>query len=284
MTDAIEAHRPALPATEPSSPPLTRSVIDQSLPGAPHVLPKLLALSDADEDAGELVRLIESDPALTARILRTANSPFFGQARSVTTVQRALVVLGSSMVRNLALGLTVWDAASGAMPIESFVRLWQHSLTVALAARDLAARTALCNPGDAFTAGLLHDTGKLVLARALPDTYPPLVQTSTAAPSLVERERAVVGCDHAQVGGWLFDSWRVPELIVEAVAGHHERTAASPLAALVGATDLLLHHAAAGTPESDPEHQAALARADASGISTDLWREVGARSASAPGW
>lgn len=256
-------------------PPLSAILGAGSLPSAPHLLPRLLALTDADGDPGELLALIESDPALTARILRTANSPFFGQARSVTSVQRAVVVLGLAMVRNLTLGLTVWDATAGRLAGEEVSRLWEHSLSVALAAQDLAARSASCNPTDAFTAGILHDAGRLVLAQHFPDVYP-LLRETTGEPSVIELERTALDCDHASVGGWLLDTWRVPQSLVEAVLQHHDANPAPGLAALVAAANELVRDADP-YEKKGPARDAARARATAAGISDDLWLGVVAR-------
>lgn len=244
-----------------------------SLPSAPQFLPRILALTELDADVADLVALIERDPGLTARILRTANSPFFGQARSVTSVRRAMVVLGVAMVRNLALGLVVWDAAAGRIPADRVARLWDHSLSVALAAQELAARSRMCDSADAFTAGLLHDAGRLVLARRFPSVYLPLLLEVAPESRAPDVEHALLEVDHAEVGGWLFDAWRMPLPIVEAVAQHHDETTAPGLATLVAVANALVNHV---DPHAapDPGQEPALARAAAAGISLDLWREV----------
>lgn len=212
--------------------------LHENLPSAPHVVSRLISLGD-DADTSELRRVIDSDPALTARILRTANSPFFAQARSVTSVQRAIVVLGLTMVRNLTLGLTVWDAAAGQIPAAHARHLWDHSLAVAHGAQRLATVAGSCEAADAFTAGLLHDVGKLVLARHAPDAYRSLWAASGRADDLPARERALFGHDHAAIAALLFEHWRLPHVILEAVGQHHDAAPEAGLPSLVAAVNEL---------------------------------------------
>ena len=263
-------------AREPSVRPAI--ALGDTLPSAPHVVSRLVSLTDADADTRDLLATIDRDPALTARILRTANSPFFAQTRSVTSVTRAVVVLGLPMVRNLTLGLTVWDATTSHITPQQARRLWDHSLGVAHAARHFAQRTRLCSGADAFTAGLLHDVGKLVLAKQFPEAYRALLVQTAMSPVLPEVERAAVGLDHAQVGALLFERWRLPATLVEAVAHHHDASLQPGLVGVVAAANALV----GCTPE---ELEQALARAVDVGIAAELWQEYlerGALGATSP--
>lgn len=246
----------------------------ETLPSAPHVVSRLVSLTDADSDTRDLLAAIDRDPALTARILRTANSPFYAQTRSVTSVTRAVVVLGLPMIRNLTLGLTVWDATTSHLTPQQARTLWDHSLAVAHAARDLAGRTRVCASGDAFTAGLLHDVGKMILARQFPDAYRPVLAEAAMTPLLPENERAAVGHDHAEVGALLFERWRLPKVLVEAVAHHHDAQLVPGLPGLLGAVNALL-----GCSHDD--RAAAFERAAAAGVTEELWREHLERAANA---
>ena len=248
--------------------------LGDTLPSAPHVVSRLVSLTDADADTRDLLAAIDRDPALTARILRTANSPFFAQTRSVTSVTRAVVVLGLPMIRNLTLGLTVWDATTSHLTPQQARTLWEHSLAVAHAAQFLATRTRLCAGGDAFTAGLLHDVGKMILAKQFPDAYRPLLTEAAMTPLLPESERAVVGHDHAEIGALLFERWRLPKVLVDAVAHHHDPTLVPGVAGLVGAVNTLLGC-------SDDDRDAAFERAAAAGVTEELWRENLERGAAA---
>jgi putative nucleotidyltransferase with HDIG domain len=237
-----------------------------TLPSPPHVVTRLLALTDAD-DTRDLLDTIDHDPALTARILRTANSPFFAQTRSVTSVGRAVLVLGMTMVRNLTLGLTVWDATASSVAPQHGHTLWAHSVAVAHAAQHLALRTRSCAGPDAFTAGLLHDVGKLVLAKQFPDAYRPILVRTAATPVPPDLERAAVGLDHAEVGALLFDRWRLPKVLVDAVVHHHDAHLVPGLPGVVAAADTLLSCGPA-------DHDDALTRAAEAGVDAALWEEL----------
>lgn len=266
-----------LPAGARAAPPL-----GDTLPSAPHVVSRLVALTDRDADTRELLAAIERDPALTARILRTANSPFFAQTRNVTSVKRAVVVLGLPMVRNLTLGLTVWDATTSHIAARDARRLWEHSLAVATVAQHLATHTRACSAADAFTAGLLHDVGKLVLARQFPDAYRPLLVPTPVRSRLPALERAAVGHDHAEIGALLFERWRLPKLLIEAVARHHEEPLAPDEAGVVAAANLLLscarpdEHVPEQVARDDEQH--ALEQVAPVGVTAELWHEARERT------
>lgn len=280
MSAQVATRNPAPAAAPDEARDAARSAIGlgDTLPSAPHVVSRLVSLTDADADTRDLLAAIDRDPALTARILRTANSPFFAQTRNVTSVTRAVVVLGLPMIRNLTLGLTVWDATTSHISPQQARTLWEHSLAVAHAAQHFAARTRICSAPDAFTAGLLHDVGKLVLAKQFPDAYRPLLVQSAMTPLLPEAERAAVGHDHTEIGALLFERWRLPKVLVDAVARHHEPTLAPGLAGLVAAANTLL-----GCGRDEREQ--ALGRAAAAGVTEELWldyRERGAAVAVTP--
>jgi putative nucleotidyltransferase with HDIG domain len=238
------------------------------------VVTRLLSLTDADDDTRDLLATIDHDPALTARILRTANSPYFAQTRSVTSVARAVVVLGLPMVRNLTLGLTVWDATASSVAPQEGRQLWAHSVAVAYAAQHLAVRTRSCAGPDAFTAGLLHDVGKLVLARHFPDSYRPILLRTAMTPVPPDLERAAVGHDHAEVGALLFDHWRLPKVLVDAVVHHHDAHLVPGLPGLVAAADTLLSC-------GPDDREGALVRAAEAGVEAALCEELRERLASA---
>lgn len=255
------------PSATPSCDALARVALalDQELPSAPDVVARLVPLTEEDADTEELIDLIDCDPALTARILRTANSSFFGQARTVTSVRRAVVVLGLSTVRNLSLGFAVWNATVDRVAREHARRLWDHSLAIALAAQHLAARSSLCDGSEAFTVGLLHDVGTLVLARHFGADYQPLLRVAGTRPGRPEREREAIGTDHAAAGALLLERWRLPTVLVEAVADHHASEPTSPLGALIGVVEHSFHELPADAPQVAP-------RLAAAGVDDDAWQ------------
>src|SRR5207253_2312912 len=155
----------------------------KNLPTIPAVLARVLGLVDReDSSTRDLVDLIEHDQALTGKMLRLANSAFFGQSRRVATIPRAVMLLGFSTVRNLALGVKVWDTIAHGIPPAHLEELWTHAVMVAVASKVLGAKLCAGDPDEAFTAGLLHDVGRLVLAARFKDAY------WTAAAGALERE------------------------------------------------------------------------------------------------
>jgi putative nucleotidyltransferase with HDIG domain len=249
-----------------------------TVPSAPAVLLEILALLE-DED-GELHRLsaaIERDVGLTARILRTANSSFFGQSRTVSSIERAMVVLGAAMVRSIAVSVAVFEAMSDRLPAAEIDLVWRHSLAAGMAARVLAVRTGLADRDEAFTAGLLHDSGRMLLGRRFPEFYRALPANDPAPIDVAER--AALGVDHATAGGWLFDAWQLPPELVTAVAQHHASAPATGLPLLVATANAIVRNPDPSSLLADPAAarcSAARAGMAACGLTPETWSELAA--------
>jgi len=193
----------------------------KQIPTIPAVLVKILEVVGGERTGvKDLVAVVERDKALTGRILRLANSAFFGFSRNVATLSRAVMLLGFSTVKNLALGVKVWETLTGGTAHGEMEKLWVHSSLVAAASRALARRLKLPDPEEAFTAGLLHDMGKVILFTRFPSEYREILGKWTGDEGVVA-ERGALGVDHSQVGGWLAESWSLPALIVDAASSHH---------------------------------------------------------------
>jgi putative nucleotidyltransferase with HDIG domain len=183
-------------------------------------------VNDPDSSASDIGREISSDPALTARLLRIANSPAFGQHGKIATISRAITVLGMRQVRDLTVGLMVvrsFDGISNELiTMESF---WRHSVLCAAAAGHIAERRARASDDSPFVAGLLHDVGQLVLFSRVPDLARLALMTSIDSADdldLYVCERNVMGFDHTEVGVALAQSWRLPLVLQECIEFHHE--------------------------------------------------------------
>ena len=203
----------------------------KSLPPAPRILPELLALlRKEDVDADRVVNLIAFDPAITAAVLRLCNSAVFAGAEPATDLQTAVTRLGFRQVYQLVAavsGSRMLGAAQKGYGINGG-ELWQHSVTAAVAAQLIAQGNGE-DESLAFTAALLHDLGKIILAGALEHIYEELVQNSQSQQAaLIETEKRLLGVQHAEIGGRLLSRWKFPENIVSAVTFHHEPAAASP--------------------------------------------------------
>jgi len=225
------------------------------LPALPTVVAELLAsFGNEDVDIALLAQQISHDQALTARLLRVANSSFYGLQSRISTINEAVVVLGFRAVRSMVLAVGVSgvfrpEHCPGFDP-HAYVR---HSVGVGLAARALAQATGR-NPELAFTGGILHDIGELMLATCFPEQYAKvLAYRAQHDCTLVEAERDIIGLDHAVVGGLLADTWRFPASLRSAVAEHHAPSAATAdsLADLTHLADGVAH--ALGLAKTDSE-------------------------------
>jgi putative nucleotidyltransferase with HDIG domain len=219
----------------------------QTLPPAPRVLAELMPLLKEDDvDSGKIVQLITFDPALTAKVLQRCNSAASCSGRPVTDLEEAVMRVGFNHIYRLValtLGEGMFSAAQRGYGIAAG-ELWQHSVTAALAAR-VVARQQGAEENVAFTAGLLHDIGKLVLSTLLEGAYDKILQEiSAAGSSFLEAEKSILGVEHAEIGGRVLARWKFPENLVAAVRHHHNPSQAGenyPLAAYVHVGDIIAH-------------------------------------------
>lgn len=218
----------------------------EDLPALPAVVTQVMRLiEDPDSTAADLNAVISRDQALTAKVLRLANSAYYGFARRVGTVTEAVVLLGFNTIRNLVLAASVSNVLQREAPGYHLARgeLWRHSLTSAMAARLLARKARFRAAEEAFVAGLLHDIGKLILSQYVGQAYQELLdRVAQSGLPFMEAERQVLGFDHAQAGGLVAEKWNLPEALVEAISCHHQPQLARrhpPLTALAHAGDAL---------------------------------------------
>lgn len=207
----------------------------KSLPPAPQILPQLLQLlGDQDADSTRVVHLITFDPSLTAKVLQVCNSAVYSGGQAVADLGEALLRIGFGEVFRIVASVVAEKALGGPQAGYGIARgeLWEHSAVTAVAAQIIARKCGL-DDNHAFTAGLLHDVGKIVLAEALEGDYGRLIEeTEFQHHSLLEAERTVAGADHAEVGGRLLEKWKFPECLVAAVRWHHDPANAGPHARL----------------------------------------------------
>ncbi|MER3428458.1 MAG: two-component system response regulator [Pyrinomonas sp.] len=197
-----------------------------SLPSLPAVYAELVEeLQTAQPSVRKIGEIIARDVALTAKVLQVVNSAFFGLRRRITSPAEATMFLGLDAIVSLVLAINVFSQFEAQrLPRFSPTALWTHSLQTGLFAKRIASleRQSDKNAEEAFTAGLLHDAGKIVLATALPEWYEQaLALMRKEELSFAEAEREVFGTTHAEVGAYLFGLWGLPDQIVEAVAFHH---------------------------------------------------------------
>jgi HD-like signal output (HDOD) protein len=224
-----------------------------SIPTIPQVIRRLIPLLQNENVAiDDLLKVISSDVAITSRLLKVANSAYYGLMKNVTTVRHAVAVLGMRQVKSLALGITVFEnikRVSGQTTLD-YKDLWLHSIGCGMAAAVIADSCAAADKETVFTAALLHDMGKLPLSGLFAADYGRVVDAGGRGVCLHTAEQEVFGFDHATVGGWLCDYWKFPKALATPIRLHHTVNAVTDewknTVALVACADYLSRSAGIG--------------------------------------
>ncbi len=185
----------------------------------------ILACDDPDMTVGQLTQIILQDQNLTANILKVANSAFYGHARRVATATEAVVLLGFSAMKSLAISSHTARLLKTSLPGYGLEdgELWAHSLGVAFIARRIAIEARLAPVEEVFVAGLLHDLGKLILSSYLQPVFVDIVRIADERKEPFHHvEAEVLGFGHAELGGQIAASWNFPPELEEAVRYHHD--------------------------------------------------------------
>ena len=203
---------------------ITESII--GLPTLPTVVSKMIDQVDSPRtSAASLARLISADQALTAKVLKLANSAYYGFPREISTVNMAIVVLGFNAVKEMGLSLSVFDvfkktASAGHFDVTLF---WEHSVGCGVASRMLARTYRAPFIGEAFVAGLLHDVGKVILKQYFDAEFAEIIKAQKERDLTLEAaELEVIQTSHTQIGAWLADKWNLPKIISESILHHHD--------------------------------------------------------------
>lgn len=212
------------------------------LPAVYQEIVDLLARESSTVEA--LGQIVMKDPGLTANILKLVNSAYFGLRQEVSDPAEAVSFLGVETLKSLALLHGVFQQVQSFPACISRAHLWQHSLDLAAASREIARREGFDRAAQSacYTSGLLHDVGLLVLGSGFPKEYGLIAETLRQGTArLVDAERQVLGVHHGEAGGHLLGLWGLPPVIVEAVAGHHAPPAEGPVgpARIVNAAECL---------------------------------------------
>jgi putative nucleotidyltransferase with HDIG domain len=231
----------------------------EALPTLPSVAAHVFKIaSNANSSATDLTEVIVNDPSLTSKLLKMVNSAFYGFPQKIGTVRQAVVILGTDEIMDLAFGLAAAKVFE-VRPLEGLYdpkALWHHSMSTALIAQNVSQRFPEYQRLGAFTAGLLHDFGKIFLIEHFPELYGQLhVNARELGLPLFELEEESFGLNHAAIGELLASNWNLPEALVEAIAFHHQPFSAPghpQLAAMIGLADYL-HHKAGGLGEGPEE-------------------------------
>ncbi|GIX03063.1 MAG: hypothetical protein KatS3mg113_0069 [Planctomycetaceae bacterium] len=195
------------------------------LPTLPTVAVRLLELSrDPESEMREFIAAIKSDPAITAKIIKAANSSYFGLRQEVKSVERAVPLLGTTVATSLALSFSLSEAAMARGPLAAHYRdYWEQSLVQAAAMEVLAQRIAPAQTAEFFLCGLIQDLGRLAMLKTIPQEYLPVLEEAVAATelSLFDLELQHLETTHVEIGRELLERWKFPQDIHKAVQLHH---------------------------------------------------------------
>ena len=218
---------------------------------APAVTKLLTLLSGPDTDNAAVAKVLKQDIVLSATVLALCNSAAYGLSSEVSSLDQALMYLGFAEIHRIVMAISFGGALSPGLTgyvIEDGA-LWRHSLLTALIAENVlrAAKHIQVEVPVAYTAGLIHDIGKLVISYALDPEKQHAVRAllDQGHCSLLEAEREVIGTDHAEVGACLLRQWKLPDVLTEAVAHHHQpcMTPSPGLSAVIHLADVIAHQA-----------------------------------------
>ncbi len=219
---------------------------ESSLASLPDIYARIVdAIKSPRSSAAYIADVISKDVSLSAKLLRLVNSPFYGFPQKIDTLSRAVTIVGSNHLSNLALGISVislfTDVPSGVINMKSF---WQHSVACGTAARLLSGQVNGTNEERFFVAGLLHDIGRLVMIKHSPERYLAVTQRMESEDeSVCKAEQAIWGFTHAELAGALLRQWKFPAVLEGTVRLHHDPVRSGTLLepAYVHLADIISH-------------------------------------------
>lgn len=203
----------------------------RDIPSLPDVVNRILAIiNQPNTPASEIAKLISYDPGLTSKVLRMVNSAAYGFQRQISSIQHGIMILGFTNVRGLVLSASIFKlfeghAHPGGLNHQQF---WEHSLGTAVAARLLTKSLGVADSDDVFSAGMLHDIGKVVLDVYFKQDYSQVLHQAQlkGLPKhglpFYQLEESVLGVNHASIGNYLASKWKLPVGISEVILHHHQ--------------------------------------------------------------
>lgn len=219
--------------------------IDQIQP-PPVAVTKLIEILAQEFHTEDVIHILQTDPALTAAVLKRCNTAFFAQRGGVSSLNQAIQLLGTSTIMNIVLEITIGASMNGGLANYGIPPsgLRKHSICAAAAARELTKYCSILpfTPDTAFTAGLLHDIGKIAINEVLAEQEAALKDDAPeATQSNIERERSLIGTDHSEVGALILTNWKFPPFFAAAIGEHHDPTLGNPLSHLIHIANWCAH-------------------------------------------
>ena len=215
------------------------------LPAMPAIASEVVELVDNPRtSASKLGRVISSDQALTAKVLKIANSPFYGFPRKISTIDFAIIVLGFDALKEIVISISLISSLQKKSDAYFDAKMfWDHSIATGVIGRRLAKDLGYRVSGEVFVSGLLHDMGVSALHRYFNNEFKRIIDVARESElNILEAEESILGVTHADIGGWLSERWNLPEHLIEAIALHHTPTKAKvnpELVALVHCADAI---------------------------------------------
>lgn len=220
--------------------------IDIKLPEVPSLVFELNEIiADPMSSAGDIAQVVNKSPSLAATLLKIVNSAFYGFRSKIDNISRAVMMMGSKEVSNLALGITIMETFRSipkeVIDVSSFL---EHNLACGTVARILAAHSNIANTEQLFVSGMLHDIGRLILCKYFPQFAKlTFIEAVDSGRPLLKAEQAMLGCTHVHLGKKLLNKWKLPYSLENNVYYHHNPSA-SPnpeTASLLQMADLIVH-------------------------------------------
>lgn len=250
------------------------------LPTIPAIAHEILNLvGDDTVSVNKVESVVENDPAISGKILSVANSAFFGSRQAIKTLDNAIMRIGFNNVKNIALGIsimTVFDQGKSGRALD-YKRIFNHSVSVGFIAKRLSDELKLGNSDEIFLNGILHDVGFLVLSRYFDDEYKGVIENMHKGQTLLEAEMNALEFDHADMGAWLANQWKLPNNIKDTIQFHHSPSQAKRSLKHVSVThiaDYLSTKNIMSPVEGDPGYFLDAAALEVLGISADDLNDI----------
>ncbi len=212
----------------------------EGIPTLPPIIKELNRLiADERSSLNEIAELVEKDQVLTSKVLRIANSAFYGFPKKVSTVQNAMMLLGINVLKVLIMTSSIFE-----MLHKEDVGLWEHSVGVAACSRIIAEKIDYKDPAEIATSGLLHDLGMVIEKVVFHEKYQELLALIEKGENPIEAEKKIFGLYHAEIGAYLMKQWNLPDSLIEPVEAHHELEKTKKFkveAAIIHVADIMIH-------------------------------------------
>ncbi len=251
------------------------------LPASPAVVSVVMGLtSNLDSNVQEISKVLSSDQTLTAKVLMLSNSSFYGRPKEVMTLDEAIPILGFFAVRSMVIATSAQTMYSSGGEDNPREWLWRHSLSTAVAARQIAGDLKHPTREEIFIAALLHDIGKLVLMQKLPEQYQHVIEAvGRGDGSFLTIENEQFGFNHCDVAEVLLEQWSFPNRLIEAIREHHRpveivEEEPPPIAYMIQLSNYLAKKIENRFGEIDIEPSVILETAQSIGLRTDRLEEL----------